>query len=244
MPIAHLPNDLVGRRLVQISDIHVGESVSDDYMIQSLASLADLQPDMIVMTGDFMTSFGDEHVEHALDVLQHLPSAPLGILAVLGNHDYGHQWGHDKIAQRLTSGLLDLGVRVLRNEVTDIAGLQVAGIDELLAMRCLIGPTMSQLDPQRSMLALCHNPDAADQAGWDNFQGWILAGHTHGGQCKLPGFAPPITPVWNKRYTSGAFQLNGNRRMYINRGLGYFYRVRFGCRPEVTLFTLERSEPA
>jgi predicted MPP superfamily phosphohydrolase len=131
---------------------------------------------------------------------------------------------------------------VLRNEVTDVAGLQLAGLDELLLGQCLIARTMRQLDPQRPMLALCHNPDAADRAGWADFQGWILAGHTHGGQCKLPGFEPPITPTWNKRYTAGAFPLSGNRQMYINRGLGYFRRVRFNCRPEVTLFTLERDE--
>ncbi len=242
LPIARLPDDLVGRRIVQISDIHIGESVADGYMTHALANLAELQPDLIVITGDLMTSRRDEHVDHALEVLQYLPPAPLGRFAILGNHDYGRGGYYWKTASQLTSGLTDLNVRVLRNEIADVAGLQLAGLDELLFRRCLIKPTMAQLDPQRAMLTLCHNPDAADQAGWENFQGWILAGHTHGGQCKLPGFDPPITPVWNKRYTAGVFQLKGNRQMYINRGLGYFHRVRFNCRPEVTLFTLERAE--
>ena len=242
MPIAHLPDDWVGRRIVQISDIHIGESVADSYMQQSLAGLAELNPDLIAITGDFMTSRRDEQVDHALEVLQYLPPTLLGRFAVLGNHDYGRSTTDIQTAGRLTNGLTDLNIQMLRNEVTDVAGLQLAGLDELLSRRCLIKPTLRQLDPQRPMLALCHNPDAADQPGWEDFQGWILAGHTHGGQCKLPGFGPPITPVWNKRYTAGTFQLSGNRRMYINRGLGYFYRVRFKCRPEVTLFTLEREE--
>jgi len=242
LPIARLPEELVGRRLVQISDIHIGATVSDAYMSETLASLAQLQPDLIVMTGDFMTSHADEQVDHTLEVMQHLPAAPLGRLAVLGNHDYGINAAHRNAAERLTKGFSDLDVRVLRNEVTDIAGLQVAGLDELLAGRCLIRQTVSQLDPKKAGLVLCHNPDAADQSGWGDYQGWILAGHTHGGQCKFPGLAPPITPVWNKRYTSGMFSLSGNRRMYINRGLGYFRRVRFNCRPEITLFTLERAE--
>lgn len=244
LPLASLPDKLIGRRIIQISDIHIGEVVADSFMSQALAELAQLEPDLIVITGDFMTCETDEQVGHALRILKHLPAASLGSLAVLGNHDYGREANHWQTAGQLTTGLTDLGVRVLRNEIVDIAGLQVAGLDELLAQRCLIEPTVRQLDPQRAMLALCHNPDAADQPGWENFQGWILAGHTHGGQCKLPGFSPPITPVWNKRYTAGAFQLSGNRHMYINRGLGYFHRVRFNCRPEVTLFTLEQSEPS
>ncbi len=242
MPIAHLPDDLMGRRIVQISDIHVGGSVADSYMTHALADLAGLKPDMIVITGDFMTSTRDTQVDHTLEVLQYLPPAPLGRFAILGNHDYGQGGNYIQTADRLTDGLTELEVRVLRNEVAEVAGLQLAGLDELLFRRCLIKPTLRQLDPQRPMLALCHNPDAADQSGWEDFQGWILSGHTHGGQCKLPGFNPPITPVWNKRYTAGAFDLSGNRQMYINRGLGYFHRVRFNCRPEVTLFTLERAE--
>lgn len=243
LPIANLPADWVGRRIVQISDIHIGESVADSYMTHALASLAELKPDMIAITGDFMTSRRDEQIDHTLDVLQYLPPAPLGRFAILGNHDYGRGGNYMRTANQLSNGLADIDVQVLRNEVADVAGLQLVGLDELLFRRCLIKPTLQQLDPQRPMLTLCHNPDAADQRGWEDFQGWILAGHTHGGQCKFPGFDPPITPVWNKRYTAGVFDLSGNRQMYINRGLGYFHRVRFNCRPEVTLFTLERAEP-
>ena len=242
LPIANLPKDLVGKRLIQLSDIHIGESVADDYIQQALSSLSQLKPDMIVITGDFMTSYQDEQVDHTLELMQHLPVTPLGQYAILGNHDYGRSGRYWRTADRLTNGLSDVGVDVLRNEIRDVAGLQLAGIDELLFNRCLIDLTVNQLDPKRAMLTLCHNPDAADKRGWDNFQGWILAGHTHGGQCKFPGFNPPITPVWNKRYTSGVFQLSGQRQMYINRGLGYFHRVRFNCRPEITLFTLEQAE--
>ena len=242
LPIAHLPHDWVGRRIVQISDLHVGASVADSYMQRALADIAQLQPDLIAITGDFMTSQRDEQIDHTLEILQHLPTAPLGRFAVLGNHDYGHEGNFRRTAGRLIDGLTDIDVQVLRNEVQDVAGLQLVGLDELLFQRCLLQPTLQQLAPRRPMLTLCHNPDAVDQPGWENFQGWILAGHTHGGQCKLPGFAPPITPVWNKRYTAGVFPLRGKRQMYINRGLGYFHRVRFNCRPEVTLFTLERAE--
>ena len=244
LPIAKLPEPLVGKRLVQISDIHIGGTVSDGYMRKALAGIASLKPDLIAMTGDYMTSEDDDEVDHALDIFQSLPEATFGRYAVLGNHDYGRSGFFWATADRFTAGLKDLDIHVLRNEVTDVEGLQIAGLDEFLFKRCMIGSTLEQLDPKHPMITLCHNPDAVDQDGWQNFQGWILAGHTHGGQCKFPGFDPPITPVFNKRYTSGTFQLSGNRQMYINRGLGYLRRVRFNCRPEITVFTLSRAEVA
>ena len=87
-------------------------------------------------------------------------------------------------------------------------------------------------------MALSHNPDTADRPVWGGMRGWILAGHTHGGQCRPPFLPPPILPVRNKRYSSGAFDVGPGRTMYVNRGLGYMLRVRFNARPELTLFTL------
>ena len=87
-------------------------------------------------------------------------------------------------------------------------------------------------------IALCHNPDAADLAVWDDYEGWILAGHTHGGQCKPPFLPPPELPVKNRRYTAGEFSLSGSRRMYISRGVDHLLQVRFNVRPEIPIFRL------
>jgi predicted MPP superfamily phosphohydrolase len=88
---------------------------------------------------------------------------------------------------------------------------------------------------------LSHNPDTVDEPGWGRYAGWILAGHTHGGQCKPPFLPPPLLPVRNRRYTAGEFTLSGGRRMYISRGIGHLQRVRFNVRPEVTVFHLDRA---
>ena len=72
-------------------------------------------------------------------------------------------------------------------------------------------------------------------------RGWILSGHTHGGQCKPPFLPPPIIPVKNKRYTAGEFDLGDGRPLYINRGLGHLIRARFNARPEVTVFRLRAA---
>jgi len=98
---------------------------------------------------------------------------------------------------------------------------------------------LAALDPRRAALVLSHNPDTVDEPGWGEYEGWILAGHTHGGQCKPPFLPPPLLPVQNRRYTSGEFALSGGRKMYINRGVGHLLRVRFNVRPEITLFHLD-----
>jgi predicted MPP superfamily phosphohydrolase len=74
-----------------------------------------------------------------------------------------------------------------------------------------------------------------------DFRGWVLAGHTHGGQCKPPFLPPPLLPVKNRRYVAGEYDIGPGRWMYINRGLGYLRRVRFNARPEITLFTLMQA---
>ena len=74
---------------------------------------------------------------------------------------------------------------------------------------------------------------------WGDYAGWIFAGHTHGGQCKPPFLPPPLLPVKNKHYTAGEFSLSGGQRMYISRGVGHLLQVRFGVRPEVTLFDMK-----
>jgi hypothetical protein len=78
-----------------------------------------------------------------------------------------------------------------------------------------------------------------DLDGWEGFRGWVLSGHTHGGQCKPPFLPPPLLPVKNKRYTSGEFALDRERTLYISRGVGHVLQVRFNVRPEVKLFELQ-----
>ena len=90
-------------------------------------------------------------------------------------------------------------------------------------------------------IVLVHNPDAADVSVWGGFEGWILCGHTHGGQCKPPFLPPPLLPVRNKRYVSGEIALSQNRRMYISRGVGHLLQVRFNARPEIPIFRLFRA---
>jgi predicted MPP superfamily phosphohydrolase len=137
--------------------------------------------------------------------------------------------------------LQGFGVRFLRNEVVDIEGLQVLGLDDLWANRFEPTAALASLASGRPAIALSHNPDTVDLPVWGQFKGWILSGHTHGGQCKPPFLPPPLLPVRNKLYTAGVFELAGERSLYISRGIGHLLQVRFNVRPEVTVFELQAA---
>lgn len=240
LPVANLPGTLEGRTLAHLSDLHVGPRVDDDYLARVFARVRALAPDIVCYTGDYVT-WRPWVMERAARVLAGLARGQLATLAVLGNHDYGPEWAHPEIAERVSGLLQEHGARVLRNEVADVAGLQVAGLDDTWANRFDIARVAAALDPKRAMLALSHNPDSADRPGWDGFEGWILAGHTHGGQVKPPFLPPPLRPTRNPRYVAGEVAIPGGRRLYISRGVGHLFQVRFGVRPEVALFTLRRA---
>ena len=91
--IAGLPARLSGATLAQLSDIHVGHRVSDDYVIDTFRRVSALSPDIVVYTGDFV-SYRDGIVEHAGRVYAHAPRGRLATLGILGNHDYGPAWAH------------------------------------------------------------------------------------------------------------------------------------------------------
>lgn len=240
MPIPNLPQSLTGARIVQLSDLHIGPRVDDSYLIRTFSQVKELAPEIVVYTGDF-TSFELNLFPHAQRVFGYLPRGRMATLAVLGNHDYGLVWSQLQVANRICELAADAGVKVLRNEVEDVAGLKVVGLDDLWADQFQPAKVFDGWTAGTPAVTLSHNPDTADLPVWGDFDSWILAGHTHGGQCKPPFLPPPLLPVKNRLYTAGEFALEGGRRMYINRGIGHLLRVRFNVRPEITVFHLERA---
>lgn len=237
LPIVGLPAALAGLALVQISDLHVGPTDAD-FLRASLQAVAYLDPVLTVITGDFLTCRVGEEVAAVAEVLEHLAPGRLGCYAVLGNHDYARGWERLETAERLVRCLTDQGIRVLRNECVSVAGLQLVGLDDLWGPRFAPEAVLPQVDWQGPVVTLCHNPDAVDLPALADWRGWLLAGHTHGGQCKPPFLPPPYLPVKNQRYTAGAFDIGSGRWLYINRGLGYLRRVRCNARPEITVFRM------
>ena len=238
LPIRHLPKQLRGITLLQISDMHIGNRFDYQYIIDSFDEARAYKPEIVVYTGDFVSYEDSNQFDQLREVMVHAVHGSLGTVGILGNHDYGPKWLENDVADNIAGVLNAAGVDVLRNEARTIAGLNLIGMDDYWGTNFHPKRALKHYRPGEANLVLCHNPDVCDLDCWNGYQGWILAGHTHGGQCKPPFLPPPILPVKNERYTAGEFDLEDGRMLYINRALGCSFPVRFNARPEITVFTL------
>ena len=242
MPIHNLPEHLIGKTLMQISDIHVGNRFDYQYIIDSFKKAQKLNPDFVVYTGDYVSYDNEEQFEQLKEVCKHTVKGKFGTFGVLGNHDYGHNWEEQNVANKITAILENAGISILSNQQKEQNGLNFIGLDDYWGLNFNPEKVMQNINHQKANLVLCHNPDVCDLDVWNNYKGWILAGHTHGGQVKPPFLNPLILPVKNKKYSAGKIDLNDGRTLYINRALGHLWQVRFNVRPEITIFQLEKQK--
>lgn len=239
MPIPNLPKNLVGKTLMQISDMHVGNRFDKQYLIDSFRKAQAFEPDFVVYTGDFVSYHSAEQFTQLKTVFEDVVLGKLGTFGVLGNHDYGKNWAENEVANKIVEILEEKKVNILRNEQKKQSGLNFIGLDDFWGTNYAPQKVLKNLDLQAANLVLCHNPDVLDQPIWGNYDSWVLSGHTHGGQCKPPFLDAPLIPVKNKKYTSGIFELDKGKTLYINRALGHLWQVRFNVRPEITIFELQ-----
>jgi predicted MPP superfamily phosphohydrolase len=240
MPIKNLPNDLVGKTLMQISDIHIGNRFDYRFIINSLNKAKEFSPDYVVYTGDYVSTYKDEVQYDKLDkTLNNLVKGKIATIGILGNHDYGRNWSQSKVADKISAMLTTSGIRLLRNESAECDGLNFIGFDDYWGLNFNPQKALGGFDINKANIVLCHNPDVCDLTIWGEYNSWILSGHTHGGQVKPPFLPPPILPVKNTNYSAGQIELSNNRTLYINRALGHLWQVRFNVRPEITIFELE-----
>ncbi len=231
--ISGLPREFDGLRLVQISDLHVGPYTSKEDVDGYVEIVNDLQPDVVVITGDFISKTID-NIYPCAEALRNLRPR-LATYAVLGNHDFATD--PDEVSRVLRQ----IGIRVLRNDADAITSgpqhLWILGVDDVyLFQDDLPAARQKVLDDGKTIL-LCHSPDIAQQAGEAGID-LTLVGHTHGGQVRLPFVGALIVPVENDQYEAGLYSV-GRSQLYVNRGLGVVEPpVRFLSRPEITLLTL------
>ncbi len=257
--IADLPPALAGIKIVQLSDLHFdGLRLSEQLLSEAIAASNDIQPDLIVLTGDYVTD--DPTPIHQLArSLKHMQSR-LGTYAVLGNHDIYTPSSKPEI----TAAFEGVGIEVLWNQISYPLGteLPLVGLADYWSKEFNPASVLDQLDPTTPRIVLSHNPDTAAK-----LQQWRvdlqLSGHTHGGQIVIPGLGP--LPTWYQacrrwvprllrpwipymredcykvvkhwEWAQGYFQVGPNQ-LYVNRGLGTYLPGRLFCPPELTVLTL------
>lgn len=245
VPLSTLPLGLDGLRVVHLSDLHMGSEVPTWFLRKVVATVKQLAPDAIVLTGDFVHSC-PEDAEELADMLQEL-HAPHGVFAVLGNHDYAVNYPGDPgipgAEEVIIATLERAGVTVLRNDESEIAAgrsrLQLYGVDELWSGRASVSP-LHVTSPTTPRIVLCHNPDVVQFLPEQNSD-LVLCGHTHGGQVRFPPFPALFTMTSDRRYWGG-LHAQRNGWVFVSRGIGYTWRVRFAARPECVEITLKRAE--
>jgi uncharacterized protein len=258
LPIADLPPALHRLKLVQMSDFHWdGLRLSPDLLQQAIAASNREQPDLILLTGDYVTH-SPQPIHQLCQHLKTLQSRH-GIYAVLGNHDlvYGHS------RSEITQALEQSGIHVLWNQVSYPvgAGLAIVGLAEKTSRHFHPQAVLAEIPATIPRIVLAHNPDSAADLQADRVD-LQLSGHTHGGQILLPGIGTlpalaahsyrqlpwrikqtfPLlrkldSTLWNWHWDRGLHSI-GQNRLYVNRGLGTYLPGRFFCSPEITVITL------
>jgi len=230
-------------RLVQISDLHASRWVS----LRMIAHAVDLgleqRPDLICITGDFITGrVSVDPMEYTQTLRRLSDYGPA--FAVLGNHD-GGSWVAARggyrdhtVVERL---LKDSGIQLLHNRSTPVRcqnrELTLIGVGDFWSDEIDGAQAFAEVKPDGCNVLLSHNPDSKDALSRWPWQ-LMLSGHTHGGQVVFPFDGPRYAPVEDKRYVAGLKPWNG-RQIHVSRGVGNLLGVRFRCRPEVSLLVLE-----
>jgi len=130
MPIKNLPKHLIDKTLMQISDVHVGDLVDQNYLIESFIAAKKFNPDIVVYTGDYVHWENEKQYDQIKKVFKHAVIGKLGTVGILGNHDYGHECIEQDVADNIAQLLRSAGIDILINDNKDIDGLNVIGIDD------------------------------------------------------------------------------------------------------------------
>jgi predicted MPP superfamily phosphohydrolase len=238
--IDNWPREFDGLRIAILSDIHVDDWFVDDKKLREIVERTNqLQPELIVILGDYMSSNG--HVTHRVEpahfgpILKNL-HAPLGVYSVLGNHDWWYS------GSEVRRGLEKDGIQVLENEVIRVdargTSLWLVGLADLWTRRQEITETIAMVPEGKPVIALTHNPDIFPKL--PARVPLLLAGHTHGGQVRLPFIGSVVeSSDYGERYVMGHIFEN-NHHMFVTTGIGTsILPVRFGVPPEIVLLTIK-----
>ena len=257
--INNLPPNLSGTKIVQLSDLHYDRIRLSEQTLQQAIALSNAEnPDLVLITGDFVTD-NPSPIKKLAERLKNLQSKH-GVYGCLGNHDL-IPVGSGQIIKK---ALAKINLKILWNKIVYPLGegLAIAGLPDFWSPEFKPAPILEQIPADIPRIVLSHNPDSARV-----LKQWRvdlqLSGHTHGGQIVIPNYGPILSvlpkirqyvprPLRNRlpylkdcakvvkhwNWSEGWHQVDKNQ-MYVNRGLGTYLPGRFWCPPEVTVITLE-----
>jgi uncharacterized protein len=228
-------------RIVHLSDLHYSPAVPLALIDHAITLSLAQKPDLICLTGDFVTENDDFDADAYAPVLARLAAA-CPTFAILGNHD-GRLFSAGRPQANPVSTVLErAGIPLVHNRATSLVVRQrrvhLVGLGDWWRGECAPALAFRRFSAARDepVVALCHNPDAKDTLVSYPWHA-LLCGHTHGGQCGLPFVRAALAPVRDKRYLGGAYRYQ-DRWLHITRGVGNLFGLRIFCRPEVSVLTL------
>jgi predicted MPP superfamily phosphohydrolase len=235
------PSRLDGFSIAQLSDFHYDPYFSVHPLRSSVEMVNALHPQLIVLTGDFVSVplFGEPEkgalmAEPCAQLLKKM-TAPYGLWAVMGNHDAFSDPDH------VTAALRAEGIQVLLNQSAPIESnggrFWLSGVDDVLGRGADLDGALRNIPSAEATILLAHEPDFADRVAHYPVD-LQLSGHSHGGQVRLPFAGPLYLPELARKYIRGLYKIGG-LTLYTNPGIGTVsVPVRFHCPAEITLFTL------
>jgi hypothetical protein len=228
LPVSGLPGAFEGLRVALLTDLHLSPLVDAADIAAAVAMTLAEQPDLIVLGGDYVTWGHEYFIGPVAELLSPL-TAPLGVMAVLGNHDSDTE---------VTGALERNGFTVLRDAHTRLErrgdALDFIGVRYWTRQRSTLAGLIDA--PGNVNILLAHDPRRLTEAADLNLP-LVLSGHTHGGQIVLPGLG-----AWNRGFPTmqGTIERD-NSVLFVSRGIGMVYvPMRINCPPEVAMLTLER----
>ncbi|WP_088005659.1 metallophosphoesterase [Indiicoccus explosivorum] len=261
--IPNLPEEWEGQEVAVIGDYQIGMWLDNGSTVEeAVAEIVERDPVAVLMLGDFIYHVNDQseqEVAQALEVLRPIGEASIPVYAVLGNHDFGLQKENGgnpdpEAAERLRNALQDIGIQILHNEAVALdgegavlpegePGLFIAGIGSEWADNDVPAEALNDIPAEAPRVVMMHNPNSFDEIKADAAP-LAIAGHTHGGQIRLPGL-----PEWSWMSLTSNTEVHADgwidgygaegNRLYVNRGIGMStIPIRFNCKPELTMFTL------
>jgi predicted MPP superfamily phosphohydrolase len=242
--IANLPDAFHDFRIAQISDIHYDEFTEPSFLDRVVGHVNSLQPDMTLLTGDFVSmgplgpDFAMGAMHRCLDALRKIAGPRF---ACMGNHDsiIGAPVLHPIFASYDIPLLMNGYVPIERTGQR----FWLCGVGDFQTEVPDLDLTVPE-HPDGPVLLMCHAPDYADKVvahPRGHLVDFMVSGHSHGGQVRIPFLPAYHLPEGGRKYIEGLFRFN-QMQLYVNRGIGTVgLPFRLNCPPEITLFTLQRA---